>query len=247
MSLLTNLLAVWKFNESSGNAADSTATGFTLTNNNTITYTSGLLGNCADLGTSNSNKYFNNATDYSSSLYRKDFTINLWVNIGTQVGTNGRYTFFGNVSKSGSAEKDIRVEYYDTSGTKGLVFQMGNYGGTDMNVTYNTTLSTSTWYMITCVYNYATKGATLYLNGSSVATGTDPDNAFSNGNTLGTYFGSWVGAAFFASTKFDISSIWTRVLSGSEITSLYNSGAALDYPYPGGANYLFSRLVTEIA
>ena len=48
MALNTNILASWKFDESSGNASDSSGNGKTLTNINTIAYVAGKVNNAAD-------------------------------------------------------------------------------------------------------------------------------------------------------------------------------------------------------
>lgn len=48
MALNTNILASWKFDESSGNATDSSGNGKTLTNTNSISYVSGKVNNAAD-------------------------------------------------------------------------------------------------------------------------------------------------------------------------------------------------------
>ena len=44
MSIYTNLVSYWSFDESSGNASD-TVSGNTLTNNNTVTYSSAKIRN----------------------------------------------------------------------------------------------------------------------------------------------------------------------------------------------------------
>ena len=57
MSLTTNIVAYWKFDESSGNAMDSTGNGNTLTNVNTVTYSAGKINNGANFVAASS-QYF---------------------------------------------------------------------------------------------------------------------------------------------------------------------------------------------
>ena len=47
MAILDNIRAAYKLDESSGNAADSSGNGNTLTNNGTVTYVTGKINNAA--------------------------------------------------------------------------------------------------------------------------------------------------------------------------------------------------------
>src|SRR3990167_8592069 len=61
MALTDQLISYWKFDESSGNAADSHGAN-TLTNTNTATFGTGKINNGTDLE-EDSSQYFTNATD----------------------------------------------------------------------------------------------------------------------------------------------------------------------------------------
>lgn len=73
-SVLSNgLSGYWKFDESSGNASDSSGNSLTLTNNNTTPYNTGKFANAPTFN--GSNMYFNTSTSISG-LY----TVAFWVN-----------------------------------------------------------------------------------------------------------------------------------------------------------------------
>lgn len=57
MSLSTNLISYWKLDETSGNAVDSVGSN-TLTNNNSVSFSTALINNGANFGTANTNKYY---------------------------------------------------------------------------------------------------------------------------------------------------------------------------------------------
>src|ERR1041385_3310343 len=77
-SLLTSLVASWKFDESSGNAADATGRSNTLTNNNTVTYNTGQLSNAAYFASASS-QYFSIASNSDLTFGDIDFTWAAWI------------------------------------------------------------------------------------------------------------------------------------------------------------------------
>lgn len=217
MSLSTNLVAYWKFDESSGNASDSSGNGNTLTNNNTVTYTTGKINNCATFGSSDTDKYFqvNSALSATSG---GAYSVSMWVNINTDPASNSYFIY-----DVDNTNIRLVIWYLDSSGTKTLRFYDS---GTSMD--YNTALTVGTWYHIV-ITRSASKAMTLYLNGSSVASG------FTGGSSANALNRTVLGGASDSQTsanalcKIDETGAWSRALSSTEVTQLYNSGNGLPY------------------
>jgi len=96
--------------------------------------------------------------------------------------------------------------------------------GSNNYVNTSATLSTNTWYHVTCVSNgYESK---IYLNGVLQNTLTN-----SNLGTLSTdlLIGKRTGDTLYFTGKIDEVGIWDRALTQTEITTLYNSGNGLQY------------------
>src|SRR3990167_4391769 len=76
MALTDNLFAYYKFDESSGDAADSAGGGLTMTNQNTATYVAGKIGNAAHMVRASS-QYFSRSN--GGAFNSATGTINCWI------------------------------------------------------------------------------------------------------------------------------------------------------------------------
>jgi hypothetical protein len=221
--------AYWKLDEASGNAADATGNGFTLTNNNTVAYAAGKINNGADFGAVNVNGNFSNTNNMGLAVDAAR-SYSLWVNITTAPPLNQYYDLFG----QGYSANDVfyQIEYGDVTGTKRFRVGRARNGVDDPTLTYNVDLGTGTFYHI--VYtNNGSLGQTLYVNGASVATNTATGG---NGSGGGTFDGTVVSRALFAvarvvNGKMDEIGVWNYVLSAADVTALYNAGAGIQYPF----------------
>jgi hypothetical protein len=222
VALSTNLYAYYKLDESSGNAADSSGNGYTMTNNNSTPFATGKINNGANLGTSEGNSY--GFTNSSAFPLRGDYTVNFWIKVLTAPTTD-----------------DYIFSIYNQSTGRWLSFAYSYNGGTysfninaSNNPTYiSKTLTVGTWYMVTVEGNIGTSGLTqtVYVNGSSI--GTALSQNYSPSSTS-INIGGGVAAII------DEFGIWSRKLTQIEVTSLYNSGNGLQYPF--GTIYSFACL-----
>lgn len=210
MALTDNLVAYWKFDESSGNATDSSGAGLTLTNNNTATYSTGKINNGAYLASSSS-QYFSRA----SFSVANPLTISFWAYESTRVSNadpaNTHLLFYSNVN------------YSEVASNNGVIYFAGN-GGSWKSTGY--TLPLTTWTHLV----FVSSGSTLkmYVNGTLTYTAAS-DFLVSFANTF--YLGAWNGSKGYWNGRMDELGIWSRALSDAEITSLYNSGSGLSYPF----------------
>ena len=219
--------AFWNLDEVSGDAADATGNGYTLTNTNVVTYTPGLIGNSAVMTVAASQTL--TRSDNVGVTSPTNISFSLWVYIvSTPSSGNGYILFTLRTTGGGSNYIDWALAYQNNAGTPRLMFQRTKPGVAGFSTNYNVTLSTATWYHIAMTYDTATlKG---YLNASEVASaatsgvGSGGANSFFIGNG-----GSDDGA--YSNARYDMFGIWNTLLSTTDITDLYNGGAGIQYPF----------------
>ena len=209
MALTDGISSYWKLDESSGNAADSVGST-TLTNNNSIAYSPGKINNGADLVAASS-MYFQNASKNVTAA----FTISFWLST-VRAATNQDMIFDAG---TGTGSGRVLIQYVGDSKI--------HYSNFSTEIVQSTTLPSGTWTMVT-VTNDGSGNGTVYINAASQATGTVSHSSTTSTFTIGrrndtanTYFGG----------SLDEIGLWTRALSGPEISELYNSGAGLQYPF----------------
>jgi hypothetical protein len=237
MSLLTNLQGYWKFNESSGNASDSSGNSNTLTNTNSATYVPAKLSNGASLAIASKQCFRITDAAQTGLDIAGDFTLSFWLKLNTQPG--GDYPAFQLQSKwdETANQRSYCLNYQYTSGVYKFGFAVSANGeGSVTNIYhFNKTLTLDTWYHIVVTYDVSTHTATIYLNGSlysSSSTGTT--FAIYNSNCdfmVGAVYNATNGDYGHTDGVFDEFGIWSRVLDSGEVSSLYLDGVGLSYPF----------------
>ncbi len=229
MALTDSLAAYWKFDEASGNAADSSGNSYTLTNNNTVGYAAGIINNGGDFGSSNTNKTFTRTADTLGIVVDAARSFAGWFQISVDPTSGTVYDVMG----QGYNPSDVFYifEYGNFGGTKRFRVGRARSGVDDPTMTYDTTLTTSTWYHIAYTID-GSRNQIFYFNGTSV----DSDTAASGNGSGTTTTGTLFSTAFFATArllqgKVDEWGVWSRVLTSDEVTELYNGGAGLTYPF----------------
>lgn len=226
MALIDNLQAYYKFDESSGNAADSSGNGNTLTNTNIVTYSAGVINNGASLASASS-QYFT-ATDSTSLSPTGNASWSFWIKPGpTSIGSTTDPVIFHKAAAS-------NYSYYIQITTTSLSLAVSSNGtsfGT-ATVTLDTMVLTGTWYHIAVVYTAASGQIEVFQNGVSkgTATGTLPTSIFDG--TAALELGRYgLGTSNYYNGMCDETGIWSRTLSSTEVSQLYNSGSGLAYPF----------------
>ena len=212
MSLTTNIVSYWKLDDASGNAADSVGSN-PLTNNNTITYanTNPLINNYAHF-VSASSQWFT----VPSFTISAAFSISFWI----KRATTGNYQgFWTNGTGSGSSNT---IEIATVNDDK---IHYSNFN-TEI-ITSATLTSTSTWYHVVVTQD-GSGNAIVYVNGSSSATGTVTHAGTTDSYDIGRVH---YNTAEYYNGNMDEIGLWSRVLTSSEVTQLYNGGAGLQYPF----------------
>lgn len=219
MALIDNAIGYYKFDESSGNAADSVASN-TLTNVNTVTYSTGKIKNGASFAQASS-QYFTGG----SITLPVAFTVSGWFKLNSVSGNLD--TIFNHNSTSAGA---VWI------GAINNALYISNFT-TDINT--GAILSSGVWYFFVAKSNGTT--ASISINAGTPVTG-----GVTHGSTASTF---WVGerqdsnASAYLDGMIDELYIVGRQITGAEETTLYNGGAGLAYlfgfpfsPFPSHYN-----------
>jgi hypothetical protein len=216
MALLTNIKGYWKLDEASGTAADASGNGNTLTNNNTVTYSTGKINNGAVFnGTTN----FLSLANGSSLVQGGPMSIAGWAKF-TTVGSawgfrnDSNCDFYLNPFSATQAE----VRYRNSSGTAFTFTGVSNYDTTFRHYAI-------TWDGTTAI---------LYVNGSSVNSVAGGANTYFTNTAVTFTIGKNEGSGSFMAGTVDEVGLWAQCLSSGDITSLYNGGTGIQYPFSSG-------------
>jgi len=174
-ALSNGLVGYWKFDETSGDAADSSGLNQTLTNNNSTPFTAGKFGNAADFTPASSHVF--TIDDNASLSLTQYFTLSAWINPD---------------ATTASTHFDIAGKWDSTSQTY-LLAQYGDefrlYLDSDSNYleSSDANLSTGTWYHVTATYDGPSGQAAIYLNGIPLTTSTTGSIPTSLGDDAGDF------------------------------------------------------------
>jgi hypothetical protein len=229
MALSDGVVSAWKMDETSGSVIDSAGS-----NTGTVTGTPTRNGAGLKSGYTFSGTQFISCGD-DSSLKVGHITVNAWIQ--TNPGAGNYYPIFCHYTYGASPygngiwceEQYIRFYVHDSS-----THALERTGSTNI-------ASASAWHMITCtadgsVIKIYVDGAleTLQEGGTS---GSFPyDLAWTTGE-IQFRIGYRDADDLYMVGKIDDVTVWDRALSAAEITSLYNSGDGLAYPFGAAATY----------
>lgn len=223
MALITNLVAYYKCDETSGNLADSSGGGFTLVNIGVCGFGGGKLNGAVDGGSANTTKRFEIANNLG--ITGGSITINGWVNITTAPAAAEKQRLFEQDDLTN--DNGYFAIYQNTGGTLQMFFERIRNSVADDSFTVTQTLTVGAWNMITLTYDGAT--VTGYVNATAV--GTVASTGAGVGNTDDFTILGANGGTQNVKGLMDEVGVWSRALSGNEVTQLYNQGAGLTYPF----------------
>lgn len=236
MTLITNLTAYWKLDESSGNASDSVGSN-TLTNNNTATYTTGKINNGITLARA-STQYLSVA-DNAAFKFTTDFSVSVWLKVGTAPTAGQQMIIIGKDANGANNTRSYDIAYENSGGTKRFVayiFGTGySYPSNYESRSQNYDLGTGTWHLFNFTFTAANSAATqmaFYIDGVLVGNGTHLDGSGTSSvqdstSALQIGYESFQGAFDGMMDEFGL---WSRALTAGEVTALYNNNNALAYP-----------------
>jgi len=231
MALTDSIVSYWKLNESSdGSGAvtrnDSWSTNH-LTDNNTTPSGTGILGNCVDIELSN-NEYLSIADNTSLSI-TGNISISCWVKLESAPSNDNR-AFVSKWNPTGN-DRSYMFSYLDSGGTKYLQFNQSYNGTAEQTFVKAQTLNTGSWYFLVVTFNVSTGVCTFYVDGSSIGTDTQSALAIYNSNAAFV-----IGRMRTSDNTYqydgliDEVGLWSKVLTSTEVTELWNGGAGLENP-----------------
>lgn len=217
-TLLSGLVGYWKMDETSWNGTAGEVVDSSGNNNNgaamgLATTATGRFGNAGSFN--GSGTFLDMGNSSSLQLVGPSFTLSAWIK------PNVNNVWQGVINK-GIAGNDSMINFEMNSGGKvGLFFYSDDCAGT-------TTLTTGTWYLMVATYDASSKKQTVYLgNGSTVSSECSRTLTGTLNSVIDTK-NVWIGKdynnAVFNGLIDDVR-VYNRVLSSSEISSLYNSGS----------------------
>jgi hypothetical protein len=239
VGLTDNLVSYWKLDEASdGSGAvtrvDSKASN-NLTDNNTTASAAGVIGNGADFEASNSESLsIADAAQTGLEPGSGDFSISFWFKPESQPPIWSEYQLFSKWDNPSEARSFYLSYNWANGGTdKRLNLSVSADGsGSTNNHSLAQTLVNGTMYHIVFAWDASLHSLEIFVNGSSI--GTD-----ASGTLTSIYNGTApvVIGGPGADGIVDEVGYWSRLLTSAEVTSLYNSGAGLAYPF-GAAAYV---------
>lgn len=221
-ALSDNLQAFWKLDEASGIRVDSVGNNH-LTSQNNVGQAGGRIGTAA-LFSSSLHQYLSVPDSASLSTGGgTSFTITSWVYLPTKT----QHQAF--ISKATSLAVGEFALYYQ------LDIDRFVFSTTTNNVAYPVFAHTfgspaaNAWHFIVATHDANTNTNIIRINDAheDAVTSLDPPDTLSSFE-----IGRFPSVMLYTNGRIDAVGFWKRVLTPSEITTLYNSGEGLEYPFP---------------
>jgi Concanavalin A-like lectin/glucanases superfamily len=203
---MTDNALLYHMDDTGGNIVDSSGNGLTGTVNGGVTYgASGKVGNAISFDGNSGYIDAGNVLNFDSS-----FTISLWAYFNNTSGYREL------VAKSGNAaDWDFQTE----SGVFKFYIVTTNGG---YSVSSVTVAQTGKWYHTAVVWDKANSLLKLYVNGVLEGSASVGGDRITNSNDL-CIGQSCVWGGRYLNGSLDEISVWTRALSDSDVSSIYNN------------------------
>ena len=221
MALTDNLEAYWRLDEESGTREDRAGSN-DLTDNGTVLYATGKVGNAADFVEANT-EYLSIADNASLSTGNEDMSMILWVNIDDTAGEH-------RIASKWTAQIEYLLEEGGATADR-FTWWVGDTSGSCSvgATTYgDTSAAVGNWVMIFVYVDITADEIGISINDGTVDTavltitpadGTDPFYLGYNSTTVGL------------DGQLDEVGFWKRKLTSTEVTTLYNSGNGITHPF----------------
>ena len=231
-AIINRLVSHWRLDESSGNRVDANYTN-DLTPNNAPGSTPGVIGNAATFHAASS-QWLSHATNPSLDIFSnassvvRALSIVVWFKLDSLPSSGNWYNL---VAKQGPSDQGDYWLAVDSGGHIRWTISNQRNGAVVLSTA---TVGTGGWHMAAATLD-PTFGGTLYVSvdggaQDSAAVSSMTLNGDAHDFTIGAYDPTATNTQFFDGA-IDSVSYWWRTISTGDITSLYNTGAGLDYPF----------------
>lgn len=241
-ALSTGAVASYKFDESSGTAADSASTN-TLTNVNTATFSAGKINNATNLASASLQEF--NILDASQTGLdvAGTFTIACWIKLNT------RNQYNSIITKTDTAF-GTQIQYiFVLDNTNRMTIDLSDNGGQTAGhfVRYagnlNQFTATGVYHFVAVTGTMATQSIQFYWDGVATTTtqtfGTTIGPTLFNGIGLfrvGNTGGYWA-ASDYMDGQMDNCTVWNTAKTSGEMLQLFNSNVGTQYPFAVATPY----------
>lgn len=221
-SLNSGLHGYWPLDETSGIRYDSISAQNLTTDQNTVDYEAGKNGNAAKYIRANAETLIRGLSTYTGPT--GDFTISVWVKVDTTIAQTPYLVAWNNGSGAGAQRFLIRWD--DTVDKfRGYVGD----GTASVNTYSNAVAAGEAWHHVIMTWSDTTKTIWMYVDGDSGLESSALTNPrIVNAGNL--YVGAMAATGYFTGS-IDELGIWSRVVTATERSLLYNSGTGRFYPF----------------
>jgi len=225
-----SLVSYWELEEASGTRVDSHSTN-NLTDINTVTQdTSGIQGNAAKFTAVNS-EYLEITNASQTGLdVTTDFSISLWVKLTTLPSVDNEL-----VNKAfGTGDSGYRL-FMTNDNKLRLYYWNATADTTDISASaFFVSADVGNWVHILVTVNL-TGSIIMYRNGASVSITADTARATTILAATNPFrLGSHHGPGAYLNGALDEVGLWTKILTPSDVATLYNGGIGIPYDASGG-------------
>jgi preprotein translocase subunit Sec61beta len=216
--LATGLVSYWEFEEASGTRVDSHGSN-DFTDNNTVGQGTGKQGSCADFEASNS-EYLSKSLGSTGLELTTSFSVAFWYKPEV-VGLQAIY-------QSGTNSNFWVIQTF-----QGKIFF------TEDNIADYTTpasvLTAGTWvHVVVTKDGDSASNLKIYINGSLNSTHSCGTVSSPTGTARVGAYGTTGSPQRFLDGLLDETGVWSRALTSTEVSTLYNSGSGIPYDAGGG-------------
>ena len=206
----SNYKGVWHLpNGSTLSGGESSADGYTLTNNNSTTASSGEIDGAASFN--GSNNYLSNSSLSISS--GASITISFWNYVpSSNLQSASAFTI-------GGSDTPNRIQAHAPWSDRNLYWDYGTYTGGRASASYSSYLDS--WAYVVLEYNSGTTTHSIYLNGSLAASSTNSTTP--TATQTGIDIGAWPQASLYDHGTLDEFRVSTIARSADWIATEYNN------------------------
>jgi hypothetical protein len=219
-----SLVGYWKLDEASGTRADSSGSGQNLTDNNTVTNATGVVGSAAWFVSTNS-EYLSVGDSAALSMGDIDFTIAFWVKL---INKDAPDRVFISKYNPTANTREYSVGYVATAEQFRLLVSAD--GTTPVSVQASTfgAPAIGTFYFVVASHNATSNIISIAVNNGTANTTSHTTGVLDS--TSDFNIGRFASDSGYCDAVIDEVGIWKRILTAAEITYLYNSGNGRTLP-----------------
>lgn len=226
-TLNTGLVGCWDLGEASGNAIDDSGNGNDLTANNAPGQSTGIGGVGNSRTFNGTNQFFSHTSNSNLQFGDTDWSIAIWA----YIANNTQEYQLMSKDNSTTGNREFLVYYSGTNGN----FRASICAAVDdcINVVASTfgVPTNNTWHMVFVGWNSTANQLRISIDDGTVNT-VDTSNPQAVGSAIFEIGArEYTGFEQYLSGRLQYAGKWSKLLSGAEITELYNSGAGKSCPY----------------